>query len=140
MNQIRLNCMLGRRYSKSYPILMMVAALLASACNSNTNEPNVANGIAAVSGNGQFATTGTAAANPLVVLVVDQNGQPFSNATVSWKVTGGGGTVGDTTSTSDAHGHASMTYTAGSAAGTATVLATADQLWTTTFTIHVVAP
>lgn len=120
--------------------MLVLAALALGACTTNTNEPNVAGGVRAVSGDGQFATTGSPAANPLVVLVVDQNGQPFANSTVSWHVTGGGGTVSDSTSTSDAQGHASITYTAGSSAGTATVLATADQLWTTNFTIHVVTP
>jgi hypothetical protein len=136
MNQIRLNCMLSRhRY-----LLAGLAALALAACNSNTATPNVANGVVAVSGNDQFATVGSAAANPLVVLVTDENGHPFPGATVGWKVIGGGGAVSDTVSTSDANGHASMTYTAGSSAGTATITATADQLWTVNFTVHVVAP
>jgi Big-like domain-containing protein len=132
--------MLARPNSRLQPLLLVLAALALAACNSNTNEPNFANGIKLVSGDDQFANVGTAAANPLVVMVVDQNGQPFPNGTVTWKVTGGGGTVADTVSTSDAQGHASMTYTAGPTAGTATIAATAAQLWTTNFTVRVVAP
>lgn len=132
--------MLARRHPTTHSILLLLAALVLGACNNNANEPNVASGVSVVSGDGQFATAGSATANPLVVLVVDQNGQPFSNAPVTWHVTGGGGTLADSTSTSDDHGHASMMYTAGANTGTATVLATAAQLWTAKFTIHVVAP
>jgi hypothetical protein len=90
-----------------------------------------------VSGSGQYATVGTPAANPLVVLVVDDNGSPFGSTPVRWTVTGGGGTVADSTSTSDASGHTSMTYTAGSNPGMATVVATVAQVWTATFTIYI---
>src|SRR5690348_12139982 len=105
-NQIRRNCMLAKRQSRARSILLMLGALALGACNNNAAEPNVASGVTAVSGNGQFATVGTATANPLVVLVVDQNGQPFSGGSVLWRLTGGGGTLSDTVSTSDAHGHA----------------------------------
>lgn len=132
--------MLAKRQSRARSILLMLGALALGACNNNAAEPNVASGVTAVSGNGQFATVGTPTANPLVVLVVDQNGQPFSGGSVLWRLTGGGGTLSDTVSTSDAHGHASITYTAGSSTGTATIVAIVEQLWTTNFTIHVVAP
>ena len=105
-------------------------------CNS-TNGPDVPEGITAVSGNDQSAAVGTAASNPLVVLVVDASGTPFSGATVTWTVTGGGGAVSDSTSLSDATGHATMTYTAGSSPAVATIVATVAQVWTTTFTVYV---
>src|SRR4051812_18221695 len=76
-------------------------------CNS-TAGPAVPEGITAVSGNDQSAAVGTAASNPLVVLVVDATGAPFSGATVTWTVTGGGGSVSDSTSVSDVAGHATM--------------------------------
>jgi hypothetical protein len=132
--------MLARQHSRSHALLLVLAALAWAACNSNTNAPNFANGITLVSGNDQFANVGAAAANPLVVMVVDQNGQPFPGDTVTWKVTGGGGAVADSISMSDAHGHASMTYTAGNTPGNATIAATAGHLWTTNFTVRVVAP
>lgn len=140
MNQMRQNCMLARRHSKASSILVVLVTLALAACIKNVNAPDVASGISAVSGSEQFAAVGTAAANPLVVLVVDANGQPFPGGTVTWQVTGGGGTVADSTTTADAHGHASTTYTAGSDPGTATIVATAAQLWTASFTIHVVSP
>jgi len=58
---------------------------------------------------------------------------------VSWKVTSGGGSVADTTSTSDASGYARTTYTAGTRSGAATIVATVAQLWTTSFTIYIEA-
>jgi hypothetical protein len=131
--------MLWHRYWKRQSIALAIVAMATSACNS-TNIPNAASGISAVSGTDQFATVGGAAANPLVVLVVDQDGSPFGGAKVRWLVAQGGGTVSDTTSTSDANGHASITYTAGANPGVATIVATAEQIWQTSFAIHVVAP
>jgi hypothetical protein len=107
-----------------------------ASCNS-TNGPDVPEGITAVSGNDQAAAVGTAAPNPLVARVVDASGAPFSGATVTWTVTGGGGSVADSTSVSDATGHAAMTYTAGSSPAVATIVATVAQVWTTTFTVYV---
>ena len=90
-----------------------------------------------MSGSGQFAVVSSPAANPLVVLVTDNNGNPFPGATVSWVVTAGGGTVSDSTSTSDATGHASINYTAGTFPGTATITATTALVWTAAFTIYI---
>jgi len=118
---------------------LLAVAFAVGACNS-TSGPDVPQGISAVSGNDQYAAVGSAASNPLVVLVVDPSGTPFSGATVSWTVTGGGGSVSDSTSTSDASGHAAMTYTAGATPGVATVVATVAQVWTTSFTVYVEAP
>ena len=110
---------------------------LVGACNSSSAGPPSPGGVTVVSGNDQFATVGSSAGNPLVVLVVDENGSPMANVPVVWTVTGGGGAVADSTSTSDAGGHAAMSYTAGSAPGTATVVATVAQLWTATFTVYI---
>jgi hypothetical protein len=140
MNQTRRNGMSTNRYWAASPVLFLAAALALAGCNSNTATPNVPNGVTAVSGSGQGVNVNSAAPNPLVVLVVDENGQPFPGGAVSWQVTGGGGTLSDSTSTADAHGHASITYTAGPNPGTATVVATVAQVWTTNFTLHVVAP
>jgi hypothetical protein len=127
----------GRGVSCAFALLLLSAT--ATACNS-TAGPNQPEGIAVVSGNDQFASPGSPVANPLTALVVDQSGAPFPGASVTWAVTGGGGTLTDSTSTSDADGHAMMTYTAGSTAGLATIVATVAQVWTASFTVHVVAP
>ena len=123
---------------------LRVAALggafaLIAACNGAPG-PDVASGVQAVSGSEQYAVAGSPAANPLVVLVTDENGNPFGNGKVVWTVSSGGGTVADSTSTSDASGHSSMTYTAGTNPGVATVVATVASVWTASFTIHIVAP
>jgi len=120
---------------------LLAFALALGACNSSTAAgPPVPGGVTAVSGNNQFAVVSSAASNPLVVLVTDQNGSPLPSATVSWKVTSGGGTVTDTTSTTDASGYATMTYTAGTRTGAATIVATVALLWTASFTIYIEAP
>ena len=131
--------MIPNRPRAAYALLAFALAL--GACNSSTaNSPPVPGGVTAVSGNNQFAVVSTAASNPLVVLVSDQNGSPLPNTTVSWKVTSGGGSVDDTTSTTDASGYAKMTYTAGTRIGAATVVATVALLWTTSFTVYIEAP
>ena len=60
--------MLARRHPTTHSILLVLAALVLGACNNNANEPNVASGVSVVSGDGQFATAGSATANPPVVL------------------------------------------------------------------------
>ncbi len=70
-----------------------------------------------VSGNNQSATVGNALPNPLVVRVANAANQAIPNVVVSWTVTQGGGTLGSATSTTNAQGQASNTYTAGAAAG-----------------------
>lgn len=134
----RLTTMNLRRKSIALPLFAIALAL--AGCNSSQAEgPPVPAGISALSGDGQFANTGSSAANPLVVVVSDQNGNPLPNATVSWRVTGGGGTVADTTSTTDGSGLARTIYTAGARPGAASILATAGGLWTATFTIYIEA-
>jgi hypothetical protein len=117
---------------------LLVLAIALGACNSSEGPP-VPGGIVAVSGNNQFAVVSTPAANPLVVLVTDQNGSALPNTPVSWTVTSGGGVLADTSSTSDASGHATMSYTAGNRTGAATVVATVAQIWTTSFTVYIEA-
>ena len=133
-----LNPMNQHRPRAAFALLAFALAL--GACNSSAEGPPVPSGVTAVSGNNQFAVVNSPASNPLVVLVTDQNGSPLSNATVSWTVTSGGGSVADSTSTSDASGYARTTYTAGPRPGAGTVVATVAQLWTTSFTIYIEAP
>jgi hypothetical protein len=130
----RLSPRVPNRARKS--LLFLVVAVSIAACNSAAGPP-VPEGITAVSGSDQFAVVSAQAANPLVVLVTDGDGNPFAGATVTWTVTKGGGTVSDSTSTSDASGHTSIMYTAGALPGAATVVATVALVWTTSFTIHI---
>ena len=141
MNDLSVDLLIAmtqHRPRAAFALLALAFAL--GACNSSAEGPPVPGGVTAVSGNNQFAVVSTPASNPLVVLVNDQNGSPLPSTPVSWTVTSGGGSVADTTSTTDASGYATMTYTAGTRAGAATVVATVGQLWSTSFTIYIEAP
>jgi adhesin/invasin len=79
--------------------------------------------LAIVSGNLQSGTVNTALANALIVKVTDTFGNAVNGATINWARTGGNGTLGAVTSTSDATGIASNSYTLGSTAGSEAVSA-----------------
>jgi uncharacterized protein (TIGR03437 family) len=87
-------------------------------------------GISKVSGDAQATLIGTAFPAPLVVSVVDANGNPVQGATVTWTVTGGA-TLGSTSTTTGANGQASTTVTAGPNAGAVVVTAA-----TATFSVN----
>ena len=90
--------------------------------------------LAKVSGDEQEGPAGTGLVQPFVVSVLDQNGDPFAGATVTFAVTAGGGTLSATTATTDADGRASAILTLGSAPGANTVTAAAAGLDPVTFT------
>jgi plastocyanin len=71
-----------------------------------------------VSGDNQSATVSQSLANPLVVRVRNAGGQGLQGVAVQWSVVQGGGTLGATSTTTNAQGEASTTYTVGSATGT----------------------
>lgn len=69
--------------------------------------------MALVSGDAQAAVVATALAEPLVVRVRDAAGNVVPGVLVTWGVIDGGGSVAPTTSTTDANGLASTTWTLG---------------------------
>lgn len=79
--------------------------------------------IAVVSGDAQSAKTQEAVAQPFVVVVTDADGAVVSGATVAWSVANGPGSVSPTSSTTNAQGQASATFTGGTTLGTSTVRA-----------------
>jgi len=79
---------------------------------------------AIVSGNSQTAAVGTALANPLVVKIADQYGNPLSDVGVSFSVTAGSGTLSASSALTNSSGQAQVTLTLGTTAGTVTVNAT----------------
>ncbi len=103
-------------------VLALAALGVVGACgsdNDNTTAPLVATTITAVAAtNAQTGAVGKALAQPVGVLVVDQNGAPFANATVTWAVQTGGGSVASATSVTDATGTATVVWTMGPTAGT----------------------
>jgi Bacterial Ig-like domain (group 1) len=117
-------------------------ALAVAACNSDdSNSPSTPKSIAKVSGDSQSVVVGASIAQPMVVRVLAQNGDPLANATVTWTLaSGASGTLPATTSLTDANGRASMGFTGGIVAGSAAISATADPLvQVITFTQKVVA-
>jgi hypothetical protein len=74
--------------------------------------------LAIVSGNNQQQTVGTELANPLVVRLDDQFGDPMAGETVTFAVTQGDGSLATASVQTDANGEASATWTLGITAGT----------------------
>ena len=88
-------------------------------------EPTV---LSIVSGDNQNGLTGEALANPFVVEVRDQYDDPVAGVTVTFAVSGGGGSLSDISVDTDANGLAQSTLTLGSAPGTNTVEASVEGL------------
>jgi protocatechuate 3,4-dioxygenase beta subunit len=91
-----------------------------AACNNDSGNtaPLVATGITADNAtNNQTATAGAVLPQPVAVHVTDQNGAPIANVTVTW-TTVNGGTVSSPSSTTDATGSASVTWTLATTAET----------------------
>ena len=87
-----------------------------------------------VSGDGQESPAGEQLAEPFVISVLDGDGEPIAGTIITFSVTTGGGTLSDTTATTDADGRAATTLTLGSDPGTNTVEATVEGLEPVTFT------
>lgn len=64
-----------------------------------------------VSGNDQIGASGVPLPAPLVVAIVDAKGAPVANASVTFQVTGGAGTLSPSVANTDAAGHAATTLT-----------------------------
>src|SRR5512143_1893258 len=76
-----------------------------------------------VSGDGQTGPAAQALPTKLAVKVLDQNGAPMAGVAVTWTVRTGGGSISATSSTTDAAGLNSATWTLGPTAGEDTVSA-----------------
>ena len=87
-----------------------------------------------VSGDGQGGLAGEPLAKPFIVSVLDQNGEAFAGAVVSFSVTTGEGTLSAATATTDANGRAKSTLRLGPDPGPNAVTTTVAGLGTVTFT------
>ena len=94
----------------------------------------VATTLERISGNSQSAAVGAALANPLVVQVNDQNGDPLSDVSVSFVVSPSNGSLSNETIATDSNGRASTILTLGSTVGTYTVTASVSPLIFVIFT------
>ena len=97
-------------------------------CSSNEpNPPPEAAVLAMAGGNSQSAPAGQALANPIGVLVTDDNGDPVAGVTVGWSADDGGSVSPSSVATGD-DGRATTTWTLGPTAGSQTATATVDGL------------
>jgi hypothetical protein len=87
-----------------------------------------------VSGNSQSAQAGNEVPAPLVVRLVDEQGNAVRGSAVSWVVGDGGGTVSPVTVPTDTAGLASTRLTLGPSPGTNTVNAVVSGIGIVTFT------
>ena len=108
-----------------YTVNASTAGVTNPANFSLTNNPQaISETLSFVSGSPQTGSVGTALANPLVVQILDQYGNPFPGVTVHWAATAGGGNVSAPTSNTGANGQAQITATLGTHVGTDTYAAT----------------
>lgn len=84
--------------------------------------------IVKLSGDNQSGATGSAGDTPLVVQLLDANSQPVANQTVTWQSIDGRSTPDASSSTSDAQGHAQITFHYGTQSGPADIRATVGTL------------
>jgi hypothetical protein len=118
-------------------LVALVAGLVACGDDGPT-DPSAPRAIAKVSADSQTTAVGVAMAQPLVVVVTGAGGTPIADAEVVWGILAGGGTFNDTTTTTDAQGHARVTYTPGTVPGRAEVGAAVPGL-STSFILTLVA-
>lgn len=110
-------------------------ATLAVTGTSSTVLPAI---IQIVSGNAQTAPVNQAFAAPLLVKVLDSQGNPLSGTPVTWAVSQGSATLDNPSTSTDASGEASATALSGNSAGTVVITAGAGSI-TTQFTLTVTA-
>ena len=101
---------------------LVVVLSVAGACTLNTDVSSPG-ALLIQSGDEQTAAANTALPVPLGVIVVTQFGEPIKNATVTWSVQSGGGSLSASSTLSDDAGLTSVTYTTGPVAGPATIRA-----------------
>lgn len=92
-----------------------------------------------VKGDAQRGTAGSALADALVVKATDAHGNPLEGISVAWQVTAGGGSVGESSSSTDKNGIAQVSWTLGTKAGANTASATVSDLAAASFTATGVA-
>lgn len=96
-----------------------------------TLPPSAPTDLAVVSGNNQTEEINQPLAVPFVVEVRDQYNDPMPGVTVTFSVTGGGGTLSTTTGLTDINGRAESTLTLGGEPGTNTVEVSVAEIFQT---------
>lgn len=98
-----------------------------------TGTPSAPARLVVVRGTGQSGTVADVLPEALVVRVVDPHGNPVAGGTVTWSITGGGGSVSPAVARSDADGFARAAWTLGTAAGGNAAAATLSGVSPATF-------
>lgn len=122
----------GRALRPAPATLLLAAATLVSCDPGSGPEVLRPAALGLVSGQGQSAEVGSPLAEPLVVRVTDERGQPVPGTPVVWTVVAGGGSLASASATGG-DGTASGTLTVGTKVGTNTVAAGVAGLPSVTF-------
>ena len=96
-----------------------------------------ADALVKVSGDTQSGTPGNALANPFVVEVQDEDGEPLAGHRVTFSVTAGGGSLSETSAAADEDGRAETTLTLGSERGVNSVRASVTGVDSVTFSTSI---
>ena len=99
-----------------------------------TTVEQVPHSLTKASGDGQQGQAGEQLAKSFVVLVLDEDSAAMAGVSVTFTVTGGGGTMSSTTATTNRSGRAARTLTLGDEPGTNTVEVSVAGLDPVTFT------
>jgi hypothetical protein len=105
----------------------------------HTGIPGSAASLVLVSGDGQSAAPGAELPDPLVVRLVDEEGNALRDQAVSWIIGVGGGGVSPTTGQTDGEGLSSARWTLGPSQGLNTVNAVVSGLSVVTFTASAIS-
>ncbi|HVX41587.1 MAG TPA: S8 family serine peptidase [Gemmatimonadaceae bacterium] len=113
-------------FLRSSAVALAAAAALA-ACKSTEPIPHTPTHLVMVSGANQSAGVSQALDSMLVVQVLDGANRPVANVPLAWTVTGGG-TVSAVSTTTDAQGKSSVSWTLAPVTGTQVVTVTSTQI------------
>jgi len=117
-------------------VAAVISILALGGCRLTTDAPKPRT-LGIISGDHQSAMTGSALPEPLTVIVINQYGGPSENVTVTWAIASGGGNLSAASTTTDANGVTSVTYTTGQTPGSATITATVAGIGTLTFAVTI---
>ena len=114
----------------------LLPALALAACDGDPSGggPEAPAALEAVSGGAQRAAAGSELPDPVVVRVLDDDGDPVPNVPVNFVVTGGGGSVSVATALTDGGGRAQARWTLGTSAAAAQTLEARVSVGATTLT------
>lgn len=104
-------------------MILVLAGLNACGSDNGTGTfvPAVPTALAVTAGNGQTGFVTTPLSKDLTVAVTDANGLAVIGSPVVWTVNSGGGTLSDTTASTNAYGESTVTWTLGDTPGPQTV-------------------